>query len=111
MMVDVSSYSAAWEAKADVMLAALPAHATAAQLKSILDAHANDVLLGTWALADALMLKFADGVVTTARADGSVDTAPIGYPAAWLRQKDVGFMDGPVRLPPPVPTSTLDTWH
>ena len=43
----------------------------AAALRTALDAHASAVLGATWRLADDLMVKYADGGLTTRRPDGS----------------------------------------
>ena len=55
-------------------------------------AHAERVLKNWWQLADMLMLKFADGYVTTADSIG----VPTGYPAWFLNA--TGFHDGPKRI-------------
>ena len=68
----------------------------AAALRTALDAHASAVLGATWRLADDLMVKYADGGLTTRRPDGSTASVDLGYPKEWLDA--VGFADGPTRV-------------
>ena len=72
------------------------------RIKSTLDALAAEVLAATWQLCDDLMVKYADGGVTTAQLDGSAASKDLGYPAEWLSA--VGFAGGPPRLGLPAVT-------
>jgi hypothetical protein len=66
-------------------------------MNAALVAHASEVLASTWQLADDLMVKYADGGLTLAGADGAPVSVQLGYPPAWLRA--VGFEESPnVRL-------------
>lgn len=56
---------------------------------------ATDTVARWWSLTDSLMLKFADGFITTFNGPQDAATSP-GYPAWWL--KEVGYPNGP---PPP----------
>lgn len=64
--------------------------ATAVRQQSF--AHADRVLKNWWQLADMLMVKYADGYLTTADSIG----VPMGYPAWFLNA--TGFHDGPKRI-------------
>ena len=105
MIVDIQAASTAWEAKGAALVGAIRAVngniRTKRQIKQALDAHAAAVLKATWQLADDLMLKYADGGRTTPQPDYTVNCEPLGYPASWLRDKEVNFTSGPERLGPP----------
>ena len=62
--------------------------------------HADAARDAWWRLADALMVKFADGFVSRTQKDGSITPGVAeGYPDWWLDA--AGFADGPP--PPPEP--------
>ena len=54
--------------------------ADVATVKHALDEHSAAVLAGYWRMADQLILKFADGGLTTPLPDGTVDTEELGFP-------------------------------
>eukprot|EP00730_Choanoeca_flexa_P017207 TRINITY_DN8254_c0_g1_i1.p1 TRINITY_DN8254_c0_g1~~TRINITY_DN8254_c0_g1_i1.p1 ORF type:complete len:152 (+),score=33.80 TRINITY_DN8254_c0_g1_i1:50-505(+) len=100
MIADVHLRQAQWEARAmklrQEILAWYPNSPNATRLTEELVRHGNDVIADWWKLADELMVKFADGFVTTNMGTHDMAVAP-GYPAWWL--KSVGYAQGP----PPVP--------
>lgn len=53
-------------------------------------ANADGVLSSWWSLFDALLFKYADGWDNSPALGGA-----IGYPAWWLRSKEVNFTGGP----------------
>lgn len=60
-----------------------------------MDAHAAGVLNATWSLADQLMVKFANGGLTTGlRPDGSVESVNLGYPWWWYALVGTYVMHG-----------------
>ena len=112
MIVDVNRHAAQWERQGAAAVAALRHDkADGPAIKQRLDALAEQVLAATWQLSDDLMLKFADGGLTTAPdpatakatpPDGTVSSHDLGYPAAWLRA--AGFTAGPHRMGLPAVT-------
>jgi len=119
MIVDIQAASHLWEARGSALVAQIRAacsHARALRedagskdgkdqcpcegetgccrcaIQHVLDSHATNVLAATWDLADALMVKYADGGLTTMRPDGSPESNQLGYPSEWLAK--VGFHDG-----------------
>ena len=94
------------EASAVALVAALRSgdgggSATPAQMKKQLDAHVERLVAAYWALADDLIVKFADGGLTLAHPDGTVTATNLGYPSSWLGSDAVNFKSGPTRLPGP----------
>ena len=74
------------------------AAAAAAALTAKFHEHASDVVHALWSLQDALMFKFADGMISTVSPSGSLHVGTEAYPDWWL--KDVGYEDGPPPVPP-----------
>lgn len=107
MIRDIHAVSSSLESKGEAVVASLVSHAkgnggiTPAQIRSALMGHAADVLAATWQLADDLMVRYADGQLTTPQPDGSVECAQLGYPEWWLKSKEVNYTKGPERLGPP----------
>lgn len=99
MIKDIKLRQAKWEDRGiELRQQVIDAYQTdhnATQLTATLVHHAEDVLADWWQLADALMLKYADGFITTNMGPVDAAVAP-GYPAWWLKQ--VGYQSGP----PPV---------
>mmetsp|Transcript_3767 Transcript_3767/g.5048 ORF Transcript_3767/g.5048 Transcript_3767/m.5048 type:complete len:609 (-) Transcript_3767:738-2564(-) len=61
--------------------------------------HAQLVVKAMRFLFDRLMLKYADGGITYANPDGTVNSKDTGYDHEWL--ENVGFSNGPERRGPP----------
>ena len=100
MIVDIVKSQKHWEAAGVALVDTIRSGAEvvrdAAALRTALDAHAAAVLGATWRLADDLMVKYADGGLTTRRPDGSTASVDLGYTKEWLDA--VGFADGPTRV-------------
>lgn len=112
MIADIAAAAHKWEAEAVALQAALAkAGRDPAGAKLALDRHAAAVLASQWQLADDLMLKWADGQLTVPKPDGSVECSPLGYPKAWLTDKEVNFTSGPARLPGPAAGLRADQPH
>ena len=106
MIVDIKRASSELEEKGAAVVASLLAGQTKGgttpkKIRQLLAGHASDVLAATWQLADDLMVKYADGQLTTPQPDGSVVCAQLGYPEDWLKSPEVNYTKGPKRLPPP----------
>jgi len=101
MILDIQRASARWEAAGVALVDSLRStpNLTPELIRQRLGEHAQAVLGAWWTLSDDLMVKYADGDLTTAQPDGSVVSLPMGYPAQWLQQ--VNFTHGPARLGPP----------
>jgi hypothetical protein len=98
MIVDIQNASAHWERRAAHLVESIRS-GVEPEPKQALDAHAARVLAAAWRLADDLMVKYADGGLTTMGADGvSPRSVDLSYPSDWLAR--VGYGDG-VRYPPP----------
>jgi len=99
MLADINRRQSQWETKGAALreqaIATFQTDHNATHLTASLVAHADAVLADWWQLADELMVKFADGYVTTNMGPVDVSVSP-GYPAWWL--KEVGYQSGP----PPV---------
>ena len=98
MIVDIQNASAHWERRAAHLVESIRS-GIEPMPKQALDAHAARVLAAAWRLADELMVKYADGGLTSLGADGgSPRSVDLSYPSDWLAR--VGYGDG-VRYPPP----------
>jgi dipeptidase len=75
-----------------------PGRHTREQVTAAYFAHADAVLTAWWALADTLMVQYADGFISMPGQKGGPGAA-VGYPARWL--KAVGWSRGPPPPPPP----------
>lgn len=65
--------------------------------------YATSVVADLWALADGLMFKYADGMISTVSAEGQLHVAIPGYPDWWLKEIDYASTG-----PPPVPPPTVE---
>jgi len=85
MIKDIEASALALEAEASKVVAKINEKGCKSnEIKKLLDAHAETILSTTWELTDALMVKYADGGLTTANTDGTGTSIKIGYPTEWL---------------------------
>ena len=93
MIRDVRAEQVRLEASGEALVRRLtgPAGASAEVWTQASGALSLEVNAAWWRLFDALMFKFSDGFENTAEAMAT----PLGYPARWLEDKEVGYIDGP----------------
>ena len=97
MIVDINRH-AARKARLQAVAALRRDHANGTTIKRAIDAFAEQVLASTWRLCDELMVKYADGGLTSPPLpDSTIASHDLGYSAEWLHA--AGFTKGaPVRM-------------